>query len=175
MCVGRLMKGLLELCRPDESAQRVTDIDPARLISQGFEGLLVDLDNTLVPWKSAEVPEDVKRWVEEAKAAGLRLCIVSNTHNPKRLRRIAEELGICWIAHALKPRRASFLSAARKIGCSRERAVVIGDQLLTDIVGGNRTGMYTILVRPMHRLEFFGTKINRIVESWILRLLGLRD
>ncbi len=163
------MSRFLELCRPDESVSRVTDIDLTRLTSRGMEALLIDLDNTLLPWQSSEVPADVREWVERAKASGLKLCIVSNTHNPRRLRRIAEELGIEWLDRALKPRRASFVRAAERVGCSVERAVVVGDQILTDVLGGNLAGMHTVLVAPMHPREFVGTKINRLIERLIRR------
>jgi len=163
------MGRLLELCRPDESVPRVTDIDPARLISMGFEALLVDLDNTLLPWKSSEVPEDVREWLGRAKTLGMKLCIVSNTHNPRRLRRIADALGVDSLDRALKPRRAGFARAAEKLGCPKERAAVVGDQILTDIVGGNLAGMHTILVKPMHPREFIGTKISRLLEKLIRR------
>ena len=168
------MSRLLDLCRPDESFSRVTEIDPARLASRGFEALLVDLDNTLLPWQSSEVPDDVREWVESAKASGLELCIVSNTHNPRRLRRIAGELGVEWMDRALKPRRGSFARAAERMGCPKERAVVVGDQILTDILGGHLAGMHAVLVKPMHPREFVGTKVSRMIERVILRLLGLR-
>jgi len=171
---GSVMGRLLELCRPDESFLRVTEIDLALLISNGFEAMLVDLDNTLLPWKSCEVPEDVRQWLERARALGMKLCIVSNTHNPRRLRRIAEDLGVQSLHRALKPRRTGFARAAEKLGSSSERAVVVGDQILTDVLGGNLAGMHTILVKPMHPREFIGTKVSRLVERVIFRLLGSR-
>jgi HAD superfamily phosphatase (TIGR01668 family) len=168
------MRRLLEMCRPDESVSRVTQIDAERLISQGFEAILADLDNTLLPWKSSEVPPDVEEWVERAKASGMKLCIVSNTHNLRRLKRIADELGIESVDRALKPRRAGFARAAERLGCAKERAVVVGDQVLTDVLGGKLAGMHTILVERMDPTEFVGTKISRMIERVVLRMLGLR-
>ena len=168
------MARFLDLCRPDESVARVTEIDSARLMSQGFEAMLLDLDNTLLPWQSMVVPDDVREWLDRARSLGTKLCIVSNTHNPRRLRRIAEDLGVQSLHRALKPRRTGFARAAEKLGSSSERAVVVGDQILTDVLGGNLAGMHTILVKPMHPREFIGTKVSRLVERVIFRLLGSR-
>ncbi len=167
-----MISRLLDLCHPDESVPRVTDIDPAHLVSAGFEALILDLDNTLLPWKSCEVPEDVREWLERARGLGIKLCIVSNTHNPQRLKRIAAELGIESLDRALKPRRVGFARAAQRLGCSQERTVVVGDQLLTDILGGNLAGMHTVLVDRMHPREFVGTRISRLIEKLIRRLDG---
>ena len=168
------MAGIADWLRPDMRVVGVTDIDLASLREQGFEGLLVDLDNTLLEWKSSDVPDSSAAWVEMAIQLGMKPCIVSNTHYPKRLNRIAGELGIPAVAHALKPRGHGFAKAAGLIGCELGRTVVVGDQLLTDIVGGNRVGAYTILVNPMHRREFIGTKLSRLVERVIFRLLGVQ-
>jgi hypothetical protein len=168
------MTRLLDLCRPDERVKRISEIDLARLKSEGFEALMLDLDNTLCPWQSREVPDDVRQWLEQAKSLGMRVCIVSNTHNPRRLRQIAEELGVPSLDRALKPRQRGFARAAEMVGSCPEHAVVVGDQILTDILGGNRAGMRTILVEPMHPREFIGTKISRVIERAIFKLLGSR-
>ena len=168
------MARFLDLCRPDESVARVTEIDSARLMSQGFEAMLLDLDNTLLPWQSMVVPDDVREWLDRARSLGTKLCIVSNTHNPRRLRKIAEELGVQSLDRALKPRRRGFARAAEMVGSPRERTVVVGDQILTDILGGNRAGMHTILVKPMHPREFIGTKFSRLIERLISSWLGTK-
>ena len=168
------MAGLLELFRPDGYVARVMDIDLARLAAAGCDCLLLDLDNTLLPWKSSEVSEEVKAWVARAKELGIRPAIVSNTHYHTRLRKIAEALDIPWTAHAMKPWRKGFVEAARLVGSGPEKAVVVGDQLLTDVLGGNRAGMRTILVKPVHHHEFIGTKLSRLVERGIMSVMGLR-
>lgn len=151
----------------------ITDIDPFSLAKQGYKGLLLDLDNTLLPWKNSDLPESSKRWVEKAKQAGLKPVILSNTHYPTRLNKIAKELGIPAMAQAMKPREHGFHQAAKIIECDIEWTVVVGDQLLTDIWGGNMACAYTILVNPMHPQEFLGTKISRLVESIIFAALDM--
>jgi len=165
------MGKFLDRFRPDVYVEHIADVDPAGLQARGFEAILLDLDNTLLPWRSSIVPEECGRWVERAKQLGLKLCIVSNTHNPRRLNTIAADLDISAISRALKPRSHGFDRAARTLGCEPGKCVVVGDQLLTDMLGGNLAGMYTILVKPMHTREFIGTKISRMIEWPILRHL----
>ena len=166
------MSNFLDQFRPDLRVRAITDIDPVSLYEQGYVGLLLDLDNTLLPWKSSDLPESSKRWIERAKQAGMKPCIVSNTHYPKRLDRIASGMEVPWVAQALKPRGFGFEKAAKMIGCGLENAVVVGDQLLTDILGGNLACAYTILVNPMHPREFIGTKISRVFERIIFWSMG---
>ena len=167
------MSRIADSFQPNLRVPGIADIDLASLREQGFEGLLLDLDNTLLAWKSSDMPDSSAMWVESAKQLGMKPCIVSNTHYPKRLNRIAGELGIPAVAHALKPRGHGFAKAAELIGCELGRTVVVGDQLLTDIWGGNRVGAYTILVNPMHPMEFIGTKVSRLIERVIFRMMGV--
>jgi len=164
----------LEHFSPGVYVERIVDIDLAALVREGAEAVLVDLDNTLLPWKSSAVPESSRVWIAEAKRLGIKICIVSNTHYPRRLRRIASELGVASIDRAVKPRRNGCDEAARMLGVELSRCVVVGDQLLTDILGGNLAGASTILVRPMDKREFVGTKISRLVEKLIFVLLERR-
>ena len=166
------MSCFMDLLLPNRFAASLTDIDVEDLRNKGFESVILDMDNTLLPWKDSVVPKPVVEWVEWAKSKGLKLCIVSNTHNPKRLIKIADDLGISCIHRALKPRRDGFEKALRTLDCDPERTVVVGDQIFTDVLGGNLSGMYTILVKPMHRREFVGTKLSRLFEYLILQLIA---
>lgn len=165
------MGRFLENCSPGRYVENIAQIDLDELKSNGIEGLLIDLDNTLLPWKDSAIPPASREWVSRAKSLGMKLCIVSNTHYPKRLNKIASELEIASIPRALKPRPYGFNKAIEMLGLEKANCAAIGDQVLTDILGGNRAGVYTILVKPMHRVEFFGTKISRVIEWIILTLL----
>lgn len=168
------MSGFTENFRPKEVVYSIASVHVAELRRRGFDTLLLDMDNTLLPWKDNDTPDFAAQWVEQAKAVGMKVCIVSNTHRPSRLKKIAGELGVECVPRALKPRSQGFDLAMSMMGSSPEKTVVVGDQLLTDIWGGNRAGMYTILVAPMHPREFVGTKLSRLVEMFILRSLGVK-
>lgn len=168
-------RGWLSWC-PDEVVSSVTDIDPTALMQQGIRAVLLDLDNTLVPWQKTDVPEAIRCWVEALKQAGLRLCLVSNTRRRRRLEVLAKELGIAYVPKAFKPRRYGLRQALEQLGTPPEQAVMIGDQMFTDVWGGNRMGMHTILTLPMARREFIVTKVSRLLERillWAYRRAGV--
>jgi hypothetical protein len=146
-------------------------VDLSKLRESGIRAILLDLDNTLVRWNAYEVSPDILRWVESLAAHEMKACIVSNTAYPKRLRRLAGELGLPFTTKAMKPRRVGFREALKLLEVSPSETVVIGDQIFTDILGGNRLGLQTILVFPLHEREFFGTKVTRLFEKLVLKYL----
>lgn len=166
--------GFWEKFRPDIYVDSLMDIDLVDLKDRGYDALLVDMDNTLLPWKGINIPESTREWINKAAELGFRICIVSNTHNPRRLEIVGEQLGVQTVFQAIKPRRRGFCSAIEMLGSSPQRSVVIGDQMLTDIWGGKRTGVLTILVEPINSHEFLGTRLSRLVEKAIRAALRRR-
>ncbi|HSV72495.1 MAG TPA: YqeG family HAD IIIA-type phosphatase [Chthonomonadales bacterium] len=152
----------------------VTDVRPADLRDAGIEAVLLDLDNTLVAWQGYDVPDAVMEWLAELRACGLKLYLVSNTRSGRRLRQLAAELEMSYVRRAWKPRRRGFLAAMRELGVGPDRTAVIGDQMFTDVLGGNRLGLYTVMVRPMARREFVGTRLSRLAERVVLAWLRRR-
>jgi uncharacterized protein len=154
-------------------AQGVTEILVHELRDQGIDTVLLDLDNTLVGWQKHDVPDEVRYWIGQLKEAGMKLCLVSNTRHGQRLIALSEELEIPYVRRAWKPRKKGFLTAMEDLGAEPSKTIMIGDQMFTDVFGGNRLGIYTIMVRPMARREFLGTKISRALEfvllSWFRR------
>lgn len=153
---------------PDEYVESLASVEIEALKARGIEAVLLDLDNTILPWKGHDIPAGSAEWVRAAKEQGLRLCIASNTHNPRRLRQLAAELDLPCLHRILKPRRRGLFAALKAIGSEASKTAMIGDQVFTDVLGGNRMGMYTILVKPMARREFVGTKLSRVVERCLL-------
>jgi HAD superfamily phosphatase (TIGR01668 family) len=164
---------LLERFVPDEAVERLSRVDLDALRSQGLTTLLLDLDNTITPWRSLEVPEDIAAWLAEAKQH-FRVCIVSNTSKMKRFTILKEKLGIEGVGFASKP--WGLKRVLRDMGLTPGEVVVLGDQLITDVAGGKMIGARSILVKPVSRDEFFGTKFVRAAESilfWLLKRRGL--
>jgi len=164
---------LLERFVPNEAVERLSQVSLGGLRAQGVKAILLDLDNTITPWRSLDVPEDMAAWVEEAKR-DFRVCIVSNTSKMKRLGILKERLGIEGVGFASKP--WGLRRVVREMGLTPSETVVVGDQLITDVAGGNRIGAHTILVKPVSRDEFLGTKFVRAAESvlfWLLKRRGL--
>ncbi|MDQ2985460.1 MAG: YqeG family HAD IIIA-type phosphatase [Armatimonadota bacterium] len=157
---------------PDFMVKRIRDVDPNDLVLLGIKGVLLDLDNTLLPWKSHEIPVETTDWISKCKAAGLKLCLVSNTRNLARLRDMAETMQLPAVAPAkMKPSRMGFVQALEILGVVPGEAVMIGDQMFTDVWGGNRAGIRTIWVERMADREFFGTKFSRMIERLLSRFI----
>ncbi len=158
------------LCCPHQTAQEITQISLVDLKSRSIAAVILDLDNTLVRWQQEDISEDVLGWIQQAKELGFALCILSNSFSGHRVKRMAERLNVPFVRRAKKPGRAGFQQAFRLLGCRAEEAVIIGDQLFTDILGGNRAGIHTILVNPIHSREFLYTRIiSRPPERMLIR------
>jgi HAD superfamily phosphatase (TIGR01668 family) len=161
--------GALAFC-PHRMVDAVTQIAPEELKGRGIEGLILDLDNTLVLWRKEEMTEEVLAWLQALQQTGIQLCILSNSLFGKRSARMAERLGCHCVRGARKPGRRGFLRAMAEMKTSPARTAIVGDQMFTDILGGNRSGIYTIMVRPLHRREFIYTKfVSRPPERLLLR------
>ena len=169
------MNGVLRrLLTPSARVDSVLEISPQKLHDQGMKAALLDMDNTLVPWKGEVVDKKIADWVGQLKGAGLSCCIVSNTHRPDRLARLADTLAIGYVYGVMKPFKGGFTNALRKLGREEHEAVMIGDQLFTDILGANRLGIQSILVRPLSTVEFVGTRwISRPLERFVLSRIYL--
>ncbi|MFW5897014.1 MAG: YqeG family HAD IIIA-type phosphatase [Bacillota bacterium] len=165
----RRLRGVLGLLVPDMYTSRIESVDLCELEKSGVEVLLLDLDNTLVPWGSDEMDGGVLHWLSGARKR-FRVGLLSNAL-PKRVERWAEQLNLPAISRAAKPRRGGYRELLEELDVSPERAAVVGDQLLTDVIGGNRMGMITVLVVPLSRREFIGTRLARLFERIILSLL----
>lgn len=153
--------------RPSSQVSTVYDIDLPALRARGIRGLILDLDNTIVPWGAREVSPKLPVWIAAARDADLQLCIVSNNMG-RRVTAIAKRLGLPVVAGALKPRRRALRRALVVMGTTPEATALVGDQLFTDILGGNRLGLHTILVRPQGRKEFGFTRLVRLIERLLL-------
>jgi hypothetical protein len=169
-----MMGGLLELLCPKVCAPSLAEVDLDALADRGIDSIILDLDNTILPWRDYDIPPESADWVRRATERGMSLCIASNTRNPRRLKAVAEELGISCFDRIAKPRRTGLRAAMETMGSTASRTAIIGDQIFTDILGGNRLGLLTVLVRPLHRREFVGTKVTRLFEKAILAWLSRR-
>ena len=160
--------GWLIFC-PHRMVDSVGEVLAAELAAQGIQGVILDLDNTLVRWHQEEMTEEIMAWLEELKAAGMKLCILSNSVLGSRSQRIAERLGCPFVRKAAKPSRQGFRRAMQAMGTAPAETAIVGDQMFTDILGGNRSGIYTIMVKPIHAHEFPYTRyVSRPPEKVLL-------
>lgn len=158
---------MLEKLRPDIFADSLHELTASTLKEKGIEGIIIDLDNTLTNWNQRFITEEVCNWIKMLQSQGLRLCVLSNS-SAKRIDGTIKALGLSYVAYALKPGKHGFLRAMEKLNTNPSNTAVIGDQLFTDVLGGKRLGLTTILIKPRSKREFWGTKIIRKLEKIIL-------
>jgi len=158
----------MRLLLPNKVYNKVTDINLTELRQLGITGLLLDLDNTLVKWDSEEMDPEFMVWIEQVKALGFKLCLVSNG-KPQRVQRFAQLFNIPAVIKAFKPKRTPFRRALELLKLDRKQVAMIGDQLFTDVLGANRLGIYTILISPLGKNELRTTKFMRRLEQRMLR------
>ncbi len=163
---------LYRYLKPFGYAINISDIDVPRLLGYNIRGVILDIDNTLVPWGSWNIPEDSLRFVQSLKRVGIRCCLLSNTDDRARALSIGRELDLPVITNAFKPLPFKFLKAIMILGLKKEDVVSIGDQLFMDVFGSNLVGIRCILVKPLTDRDFFSTRILRILERRLIpRLL----
>lgn len=154
--------------KPDRYFSRISRIDIERdLIGRGFTHVLMDVDNTILTRDTHEVPRDVAVWLGRARTAGLSFCLVSNNWH-EGVYRLAEELELPIVAKAVKPLPPAFLMALRKIGARRASTVVIGDQLVTDVLGAHALGMAAYLLQPLVEQDLPHTLMLRHFERLVM-------
>ncbi len=155
---------------PNEHVKSVYDINPEVLKSKGIKGIITDLDNTLVAWDVKDATPEVIEWFKQMKENNIKVTIISN-NKQERVKVFSEPLETPFVFSARKPLSKAFKSVAKQMGMKKEEIVVIGDQLLTDVLGGNFAGFYTILVVPIVQTDGKITKINRKIERRILHYM----
>ncbi|MBL4951322.1 YqeG family HAD IIIA-type phosphatase [Neobacillus sp. YIM B02564] len=158
---------MLKQFLPNEHFKSVLDISPEKLKARGIKGIITDLDNTLVEWDRPSATPQLVKWFDEIKQNNIMVTIVSNNHED-RVKAFADPLQIPFIFQARKPLGRAFKQALAQMGMQKDEVVVIGDQLLTDVLGGNRSGFHTILVVPVAQTDGLATKFNRFVERRIM-------
>ncbi|SHM52119.1 hypothetical protein SAMN05660826_01249 [Caldanaerovirga acetigignens] len=158
---------MLNLFLPDFYVTDIFEIDFDYLKKNNIKAILVDLDNTLVPWNSSEVNDKLIKWIEEGKEKGFKFCIVSN-NLARRIIEFSKKLGIPAVTGAFKPGKKIFLKGLEVTGTTAKETAFVGDQLFTDVLGAKRMGMKVILVKPISEKEFFWTRIIRLFEKKII-------
>lgn len=155
--------------RPDRYFERLTDVDiDADIVRCGFTHLLLDVDNTILPRDTEEVPADILDWIARVREAGVTICLDSNNwHAP--VPACAESLGLPLVCGCVKPLPFAFITARRRMGASRRQTLVIGDQLVTDAWGAHNAGMPVYLLTPLSETDLWHTRLLRHIERGILR------
>ncbi|MDD3022854.1 MAG: YqeG family HAD IIIA-type phosphatase [Syntrophomonadaceae bacterium] len=161
---------MLKVLYPKIYVDSLMDVPLDYLKAMQIKGIILDLDNTVTEWNSNIIKSEIEDWFRNIKRTGFKACILSN-NGEQRVLEVAQSLNIPYVHRAQKPRRGGFNRALAIMGTKTSETAVIGDQIFTDVLGGNRAGLFTILVMPINKREFMGTKVSRAFEYFVLRRL----
>lgn len=159
---------------PDIYKKSIHVIDYNKLKNNGIKCLLFDLDNTIVPFNEKVPPKKVVDLFKKVKDLGFKVIIFSNS-GKRRLKPFKEILDVDCSVRAMKPSTKKFFKVLEEFHYNESEVAIIGDQIMTDVLGGNRTGITTILINPISKRDFFLTKFNRIREKKVIKKLSKLD
>lgn len=151
---------------PKRLAPSSYDIEYEKLYTEGYRGILFDIDNTLVE-HGADASERAIQLFIRLKKIGFRTCLISN-NSDERVRRFNEKIGTNYIHKANKPSTKNYIRAVKLMGTRIDNTIFVGDQLFTDVYGANRVGMMTYLVKPIHPKEEIQIVLKRKLERIVL-------
>ncbi|NLO34806.1 MAG: YqeG family HAD IIIA-type phosphatase [Clostridiaceae bacterium] len=166
LCLGRYLK-------PDTYCANLDDLDFPAFFEDGYRLVLLDVDNTLARHGSFAADEYARRAIDRAQQAGLACRIVSNA-GKKRIHAYAATLGLPYVAWARKPSTRGIREACRIESIEPEATIMIGDQILTDIVSAHRAGCLAVLVRPRYNQEALHVRLKRFFERIVLAAYKLK-
>lgn len=151
---------------PNAHFNNVREIKIDFLRKNKIKALILDVDNTLIDYDK-NLEEETIKWAEKLKEKGIKLYILSNSNKKDKVKTVAEKLNIEYDYFAKKPFKSGFKKVQEKLKENSENIGVVGDQIFTDVIGGNRCKMFTILVEPIAEKDIWITMLKRPIENAI--------
>ena len=148
---------------PRHITHSLTDLTPEFLTAQGIRLLMLDFDNTIVPYTTNLPTEEMETWLRRMAASSITICVVSNSKRD-RVRIFCQQYGIPCITHAKKPFPKGIRRCLAQFGIAPQQAALVGDQIFTDTLGGNCAGVETILVQAIDNHNFW-LKARHVLEK----------
>lgn len=161
---------MLKLFMPKKYIKDYRYVDLNELKNLHIKLIICDIDNTLAAHDEKHPCEDVKTFINRVQEAGFEICLISN-NVLDRVETFAKDLHLKTYSMAKKPLKGTYKKVMQDYQLKPNEIAGIGDQLLTDVLGGNRIGIYTILTVPLYEKDLIWTKINRTFENMIFHLL----
>ena len=151
---------------PKKYLKNVREITLDFLRENQIKALILDVDNTLIDYDK-NLEEETIKWAENLKNNGIKLYILSNSNKKEKVKNVAEKLKIKYEYFGKKPLKMGFKKVQKELEEKPENIGVVGDQIFTDIIGGNRCKMFTILVEPIAEKDIWITMLKRPIENSI--------
>ena len=143
-------------------ADAVTDLTPELLRQKGIRLLMMDFDNTIVPYTTDVPSETVRSWLQQMQQSDIQLCVVSNSKR-SRVKVFCERYGLACITHAKKPFSRGIRECLDRFSVPAPACALVGDQIYTDTLGANCAGVQSILIRAIHNHNFW-LKLRHVAE-----------
>ena len=159
---------------PDIYTKSIYSIDYDKLKERGIKCILFDLDNTIAPITIKQPTKKIKDLFVELKNKGFKLIIFSN-NNKTRLKPFKDELEVDCAFSCKKPMKKKYEIILKDYKYSISEVVIIGDNIVTDILGGNKVGITTILVNPISNKECLIAQATRLIEKGVIKRLSKKD
>ena len=157
---------MFQIFYPTQWMDSTYEIPFDKWYEKGCRGVIFDIDNTLVP-HDAPATEEAKQLFDNLRKMGFDTCLTSNNKEP-RVAAFAAQVNSKYIYKANKPSRSGYLKAMEMMGTDKDTTLFVGDQLFTDVFGANRTGISTILVKPINPKEEIQIVLKRYLERIVL-------
>ena len=159
--------------KPNAYLKKVEDITIEFLQKNKIKALILDVDNTLIDY-NRNLSKNVEEWAKDIKSKGIKLYILSNTNNKAKVEQVSKTLNIPYKNFAKKPLKGGFKKVQKILKENAESIGVVGDQIFTDVIGGNRCKMFTILVDPIKEKDYWYTAWKRPIENKIKKRISLQ-
>ena len=147
---------------PTAMTDALTDLTPRFLQQRGIRLLMLDFDNTIVPYTTSTPTPEMEAWLRDMATSEIQLCVVSNSHK-ERVKIFCAQYGIDCITHANKPFSKGIRQCLARYGIPPEHSALVGDQIYTDTLGANCAGVQTILVKAIHNHNIW-LKLRHVAE-----------
>ena len=157
-----------KLLKPYMYVKDVFSIDYRKLQQEGIKGIMFDIDNTLINYEQHTVDEKLLELFKDLNDRGFKVALVSNGPQ-KRVEKFNLDLSIFALHRALKPSRRGLKKAIKSMKIERKQAVIVGDQIFTDVLAANRLGIKSVLVQPIKPKDSWGEIKKRIIEKKLLK------
>ena len=148
---------------PKHIFHKLTDVTPEFLREHGIRLLMLDFDNTMLPYTSRTPTPELLRWIDGMKRSGISLCVVSNSRKPKSAS-FCKAHNLACITHSKKPGGKGIRRCLARFDAAPGEAALAGDQIFTDVLGANCAGAASILVKPIH-LHNIWLKLRHAAEQ----------
>lgn len=162
------------LLKPDVKFHGITDITVEALEKFGIKALLLDVDNTMSTHHGTVLTDGLCEWIAAMQQSGIKLMVLSNSKR-RRIEPFANRIGLPFISLGCKPLPTGYLRGVKALGEKCKNTAIVGDQIFTDVLGGNIVGVKTVLLTPIKLEDGWSFKLRRKLEKKVYKRYNIKD